>query len=79
MSSVSILCNCLFLFSGRGVLQTLVEKHFPAPDRNRIHRLLGLDPPRKSDSLKLNNNGDIDAEASGSSGKRKPGIVDLPI
>jgi len=61
-----------FVSTAKGVLQTLVEKHFPAPDRNRIHRLLGLDPPRKSDSLKLNNNGDIDAEASGSSGKRKP-------
>jgi hypothetical protein len=56
----------------RGVLQTLVEKHFPAPDRNRIHRLLGLEPPRKSDS-KMNNNGDADPEAGGSSGKRKPG------
>jgi hypothetical protein len=60
---------------GRGVLQTLVEKHFPAPDRNRIHRLLGLDPPRKSDHGKVNNNGDADAEAGGSSGKRKPGTV----
>jgi hypothetical protein len=69
----------MFLFSGRGVLQTLVEKHFPAPDRNRIHRLLGLDPPRKSDSSKFNNNGDIDAEACGSSGKRKPGIVNIAI
>lgn len=56
-----------------------MEKHFPAPDRNRIHRLLGLDPPRKSDSLKLNNNGDIDAEASGSSGKRKPGTVNVSV
>lgn len=27
----------------RGVFQSLVEKHFPAPDRNRINRLLGLD------------------------------------
>jgi hypothetical protein len=69
----------MFLFSGRGVLQTLVEKHFPAPDRNRIHRLLGLDPSRKSDSSKLNNNGDIDAEASGSSGKRKPGTVNISV
>jgi len=67
----------MFFFCGRGVLQTLVEKHFPAPDRNRIHRLLGLDPPRKSDSFKLNNNGDIDAEPCGSSGKRKPGMVNL--
>ncbi|PSN38080.1 Protein strawberry notch [Blattella germanica] len=60
-----------FVSTAKGVLQTLVEKHFPAPDRNRIHRLLGLEPPRKSDS-KLNNNGDADAEAGGSSGKRKP-------
>lgn len=68
-----IICFCV----GRGVLQTLVEKHFPAPDRNRIHRLLGLDPPRKSDSGKINNNGDADAEAGGSSGKRKPGTTKL--
>lgn len=67
----------IYFYVGRGVLQTLVEKHFPAPDRNRIHRLLGLDPPRKSDSGKINNNGDIDAEAGGSSGKRKPGTVKL--
>lgn len=56
-----------------------MEKHFPAPDRNRIHRLLGLDPPRKSDSGKVNNNGDADVEAAGSSGKRKPGTVKLPL
>lgn len=61
-----------FVSTAKGVLQTLVEKHFPAPDRNRIHRLLGLDPPRKSDHGKVNNNGDADAEAGGSSGKRKP-------
>ncbi|KAJ9587310.1 hypothetical protein L9F63_019166, partial [Diploptera punctata] len=35
-----------FVSTAKGVLQTLVEKHFPAPDRNRIHRLLGLEPPR---------------------------------
>lgn len=27
----------------RGVFQALVEKHFPAPDRERINRLLGLE------------------------------------
>ena len=48
----------------RGVLQTLVEKHFPAPDRNRIHRLLGLEPPKTAADLAN------DAVASGS--KRKP-------
>jgi hypothetical protein len=26
-------------------MQSLVEKHFPAPDRNRINRVLGLDLP----------------------------------
>lgn len=34
------LCSC---FNSRGVFQTLVEKHFPAPDRERINRLLGLE------------------------------------
>ena len=28
------------------VLQALVEKHFPAPDRDRIHRLLGIGKPK---------------------------------
>lgn len=32
----------------RGVFQSLVEKHFPAPDRNRINRLLGLDSNKKT-------------------------------
>lgn len=31
----------------RGVFQSLVEKHFPAPDRNRIHRILGLENTNK--------------------------------
>lgn len=31
--------NCYF----RGVFQSLVEKHFPAPDRSRINRLLGIE------------------------------------
>ncbi|KAI8441851.1 hypothetical protein MSG28_005535 [Choristoneura fumiferana] len=33
--------------SGTGVFQSLVEKHFPAPDRGRINRLLGLEAPQK--------------------------------
>ncbi|XP_046385917.1 protein strawberry notch [Ischnura elegans] len=56
-----------FVSTAKGVLQTLVEKHFPAPDRNRIHRLLGLEPPPKAGG----SNGDAE-EAGGSSGKRKP-------
>uniref|UniRef100_A0A182Q7B7 Strawberry notch n=1 Tax=Anopheles farauti TaxID=69004 RepID=A0A182Q7B7_9DIPT len=31
-----------FVSTAKGVLQSLVEKHFPAPDRNRINRLLGI-------------------------------------
>ena len=27
-------------------MQALVEKHFPAPDRDRIHRLLGIGKPK---------------------------------
>lgn len=56
------------LVYSRGVFQTLVEKHFPAPDRNRIQRLLGLEPSK----LRLEDE-DIDS-ASGSAGgsKRKP-------
>lgn len=57
-----------FVSTAKGVLQTLVEKHFPAPDRSRILRLLGLSPPRKD---KKSKNSDDD-EAGGSSGKRKP-------
>ncbi|KAK4029142.1 protein strawberry notch [Daphnia magna] len=32
-----------FVSTAKGVLQSLVDKHFPAPDRSRVLRLLGLD------------------------------------
>merc|ERR1719264_1344292 len=35
-----------FVSTAKGVLQALVEKHFPAPDRDRIHRLLGIGKPK---------------------------------
>lgn len=58
-----------FVSTAKGVLQTLVEKHFPAPDRNRIQRLLGLEPPK----LRLDDDDDVEG-AGGSAGgsKRKP-------
>ncbi|XP_074041916.1 protein strawberry notch isoform X2 [Leptinotarsa decemlineata] len=56
-----------FVSTAKGVFQTLVEKHFPAPDRTRIQRLLGLEPP--SNSKKITNGND---EGNTSSGKRKP-------
>ncbi|KAK6620595.1 hypothetical protein RUM43_010887 [Polyplax serrata] len=60
-----------FVSTAKGVLQSLVEKHFPAPDRSRIHRLLGLDISKKDDKKGKNKNG-FDDLAGGSSGKRKP-------
>lgn len=32
----------MFLYR-RGVLQSLIEKHFPAPDRQKLYSLLGID------------------------------------
>ncbi|XP_065082597.1 protein strawberry notch isoform X2 [Ochlerotatus camptorhynchus] len=37
-----------FVSTAKGVFQSLVEKHFPAPDRTRINRLLGLEGPKKT-------------------------------
>lgn len=36
-----------FLSLCRGVLQSLIEKHFPAPDRQKLYSLLGIDLPSK--------------------------------
>ncbi|KAF2894826.1 hypothetical protein ILUMI_11349 [Ignelater luminosus] len=58
-----------FVSTAKGVFQTLVEKHFPAPDRNRIHRLLGLEPPSHSKKGTANGNDEANSSASG---KRKP-------
>ncbi|XP_076019895.1 protein strawberry notch homolog 1 [Genypterus blacodes] len=32
-----------FVSTAKGVLQSLVEKHFPAPDRQKLYSLLGID------------------------------------
>ncbi|CAH1132025.1 unnamed protein product [Ceutorhynchus assimilis] len=56
-----------FVSTAKGVFQTLVEKHFPAPDRNRIQKLLGIGSGHES-KKSLNGN-----SAEGSSAqKRKP-------
>uniref|UniRef100_A0A8C7CBI6 Protein strawberry notch homolog 1 n=1 Tax=Oncorhynchus kisutch TaxID=8019 RepID=A0A8C7CBI6_ONCKI len=34
-----------FVSTAKGVLQSLVEKHFPAPDREKLFSLLGIDLP----------------------------------
>ncbi|XP_058978487.1 protein strawberry notch [Musca domestica] len=40
-----------FVSTAKGVFQSLVEKHFPAPDRNRINRILGLSEPESRKSI----------------------------
>ena len=35
-----------FVSTAKGVLQSLVEKHFPAPDRDKINRILGITKPK---------------------------------
>lgn len=42
-----------FVSTAKGVFSSLVEKHFPAPDRNRIQRLLGLQLPKKQIPQKI--------------------------
>ena len=56
----------------RGVIQSLIEKHFPAPDRDRINRLLGLKPDKPSAEFQAILD-EIKDDPSGSGGKRKPG------
>ncbi|KAJ0057509.1 hypothetical protein NL108_009255, partial [Boleophthalmus pectinirostris] len=34
-----------FVSTAKGVLQSLIEKHFPAPDRQKLYSLLGIDIP----------------------------------
>ncbi|XP_050314396.1 protein strawberry notch isoform X2 [Anthonomus grandis grandis] len=56
-----------FVSTAKGVFQTLVEKHFPAPDRNRIHKLLGIGG---AGDYKKSVNGN--SEEGSSALKRKP-------
>lgn len=50
------------------MFQTLVEKHFPAPDRNRIHKLLGIGAGGADTKKSLNGT----SEEGSSAQKRKP-------
>ncbi|XP_061933922.1 protein strawberry notch [Apis cerana] len=59
-----------FVSTAKGVLQTLVEKHFPASDRNHIQRVLGIEPSKMQ---RLDDLDDIDGAGGSASGsKRKP-------
>ncbi|XP_037076560.1 protein strawberry notch homolog 1-like [Pollicipes pollicipes] len=68
-----------FVSTAKGVIQSLIEKHFPAPDRDRINRLLGLKPDKPSpefqqilDEMKSEAAAPSAGSSGGSSGKRKP-------
>ncbi|XP_042225091.1 protein strawberry notch homolog 1-like isoform X1 [Homarus americanus] len=54
-----------FVSTAKGVLETLVEKHFPAPDRSRINKILGISETSKEFK-------DIIDEVTGKTSKRKP-------
>lgn len=54
-------------FVSTGVLEALVEKHFPAPDRSRINKILGISETSKEFK-------DIIDEVTGKTSKRKPGV-----
>ena len=56
--------KCFFYF--RGVIQTLVEKHFPAPDRKKFFDIFGLNGGNYSEDSNLSSSGGI---------KRKRGIL----
>lgn len=58
----------------RGVLQSLVEKHFPAPDRNRIKKLLGNVGIELKHSKTQNGDSQGPSSSGGSGEKRKSGI-----
>merc|ERR1719391_557340 len=62
-----------FVSTAKGVLQSLVEKHFPAPDRNKIDKILGLGGKQNSilDELGIGDkNGKQKGAGDGMLGKR---------
>lgn len=62
--------TCLYFC--RGVLQSLIEKHFPAPDRQKLYSLLGIDLPSK----KAASSSDAAAQLE-QKGKKRKGIEGL--
>ncbi|XP_037725109.1 protein strawberry notch isoform X1 [Drosophila subpulchrella] len=59
-----------FVSTAKGVFQSFVERHFPAPDRNRINRILGLydETPSIADST---SNLGTNSNSTTAAGKRK--------
>uniref|UniRef100_A0A8C5LW43 Protein strawberry notch homolog 1 n=1 Tax=Leptobrachium leishanense TaxID=445787 RepID=A0A8C5LW43_9ANUR len=57
-----------FVSTAKGVLQSLIEKHFPAPDRKKLFSLLGIDISAQS-----NNNSPRDSPSKDNKGKKRKG------
>lgn len=55
-------------FLNRGVFQSLIEKHFPAPDRKKLFSLLGIDLTAQS-----NNNSPRDSPCKENKVKKRKG------
>ncbi|XP_052856793.1 protein strawberry notch isoform X1 [Drosophila gunungcola] len=63
-----------FVSTAKGVFQSFVERHFPAPDRNRINRILGLydeTPSQLSIADSTSSLGNNNNNSSAAGGKRK--------
>ncbi|XP_017116097.1 protein strawberry notch isoform X2 [Drosophila elegans] len=63
-----------FVSTAKGVFQSFVERHFPAPDRNRINRILGLydeTPSQLSIADSTSSLGSNNNNSSAAGGKRK--------
>ncbi|XP_068191150.1 protein strawberry notch homolog 1 isoform X2 [Antennarius striatus] len=56
-----------FVSTAKGVLQSLIEKHFPAPDRQKLYSLLGIDLSAK----KTSSPSDVTAQPEHKGKKRK--------
>lgn len=69
---VNVDSNIIYIL--RGVLQSLVEKHFPAPDRNRIKKLLGNVGIELKQSKVQNGDSQGPSSSGGTGEKRKSGI-----
>lgn len=57
-----------FVSTAKGVFLSLIEKHFPAPDRNRIQRLLGIENTGKTMLERIMEEKDETVKLGGNSG-----------
>ncbi|MEQ2307385.1 Protein strawberry notch 1 [Ameca splendens] len=64
-----------FVSTAKGVLQSLIEKHFPAPDRQKLYSLLGIDLSAKKTPSPTDNTAESEQKGKkrkGSEAKKQP-------